>query len=32
MKVFRQCPLVFLVKVGWKEVTTFGCKEGREEK
>jgi hypothetical protein len=31
MKVPRQCPLVFQVKVGWRGDTTFGCKEGRDE-
>jgi hypothetical protein len=28
MKVSRQCPLVLLVKVGWRGGKTFGCEEG----
>jgi hypothetical protein len=32
MKVPRQCPLVLLVKVGWKGGKTFGCEEGRNER
>jgi hypothetical protein len=31
MKVPRQCPLVLLVKVGWRGDKTFGCEEGRDE-
>jgi hypothetical protein len=31
MKVPRQCPLVLLVKVGWRGGKTFGCEEGRDE-
>jgi hypothetical protein len=27
MKVPRQCPLVLLVKVGWRGGKTFGCEE-----
>jgi hypothetical protein len=26
-----QCPLVVVVKVGWKGDKTFGSKEGRDE-
>jgi hypothetical protein len=29
IKVPRQCPLVFLVMVGWKEGMAFGSGEGR---
>jgi hypothetical protein len=32
MKVPRQCPLVLLVKVGWRGGKTFGSEEGRDEK
>jgi hypothetical protein len=32
MKVPRQCPLVLLVKVGWRGGKTFGCEEGRDER
>jgi hypothetical protein len=32
MKVPRQCPLVFLVKEGWRGGKTFGCEEGRDER
>jgi len=32
MKVPRQCPLVLLVKVGWRVGKTFGCEEGRDER
>jgi hypothetical protein len=28
VKVPRQCPLVLLVKVGWRGGKTFGCEEG----
>jgi hypothetical protein len=28
MKVPRQCPLVLLIKVGWRGGKTFGCEEG----
>jgi hypothetical protein len=31
MKVSRRCPLVLLVKVGWKGGKTFGCEEGINE-
>jgi hypothetical protein len=32
MKVPRQCPLVLLVKVGWKRGKTFGFEEGLYER
>jgi hypothetical protein len=32
IKVPRQCPLVFLVKVGCKEGKTFGSEEGTQMK
>jgi hypothetical protein len=32
MKVPRQCPLVLLVKVGWRGGKTFGCEEGIDER
>jgi hypothetical protein len=32
MKVPRQCPLVLLVKVGWRGGKTFGCEEGIGER
>jgi hypothetical protein len=32
MKVPRHCPLVILVKVGWKGGETFGSEEVTEEK
>jgi hypothetical protein len=32
MKVPRQCPLVLLVKVGWRERKTFGFEEDKDEK
>jgi hypothetical protein len=32
MKVPRQCPLVLLVKVGWRGGKSFGCKEGIDER
>jgi hypothetical protein len=32
MKVPRQCPLVLLVKVGWREGKAFGFEEGRDER
>jgi hypothetical protein len=32
MKVTRQCPLVLLVKVGWRGGKTFGCEEGIDER
>jgi hypothetical protein len=28
----RQCPLVLLVKMGWRGGETFGCEEGRDER
>jgi hypothetical protein len=31
-KVPRQCPLVLLVKLGWRGGTTFGCEEGIDER
>jgi hypothetical protein len=31
VKVPRQCPLVLLVKVGWKRGKTFGNEEVRHE-
>jgi hypothetical protein len=31
-KVPRQCPLVFLVKVGWRRGKTFGSEGGRDYK
>jgi hypothetical protein len=31
MKVPRHCPLVLLVKGGWRGGTTFGCEEDREK-
>jgi hypothetical protein len=30
MKVSRKCPLVLLVKVGWRGGKTFGSEEGRD--
>jgi hypothetical protein len=30
MRVPRQCPLVLLVKVGWRGGKTFGCEAGTE--
>jgi hypothetical protein len=32
MKVPRQCPLVLLIKVGWRGGKTFGCEEGIDER
>jgi hypothetical protein len=32
MKVPRQCPLVLLVKLGWRGGKTFGCEEGIGER
>jgi hypothetical protein len=32
MKVPRQCPLVLLVKVGWREGKTLDCEEGIDER
>jgi hypothetical protein len=32
MKVPRQCPLVLLVKVGWREGKTFGYEEDMGER
>jgi hypothetical protein len=32
MKVPRPCPLVLLVKVGWRRGKTFGCEEGTDER
>jgi hypothetical protein len=32
MKIPRQCPLVLLVKMGWRGGKTFGCEEGRVER
>jgi hypothetical protein len=32
MNVPRQCPLVLLVKVGWKGGKTLGCEEGIDER
>jgi hypothetical protein len=32
IKVPRQCPLVLLVKVGWRGGKTFGCEEGTDER
>jgi hypothetical protein len=32
VKVPRQCPLILLVKVGWKGVKMFGCEEGGDER
>jgi hypothetical protein len=31
MKVSRQCPLVLLVKVGWRRGKAFGFEEGIDE-
>jgi hypothetical protein len=31
VKVPRQCPNVFLVKVGWRGGKIFGCEEGIDE-
>jgi hypothetical protein len=31
MKVPRQCPLVLVVKMGWRIGKTFGCEEGIDE-
>jgi hypothetical protein len=31
MKVLRQCPLVLLVKVGWRGGKTFSFEEDRDE-
>jgi hypothetical protein len=27
----RQCPLVLLLNVGWRDGKTFGCEEGRDK-
>jgi hypothetical protein len=32
MKVPRQCPLVLLIKVGWRGGKTFDCEERRDER
>jgi hypothetical protein len=32
MKVPKQCPLVLLVKVGWRGGKTFGREEGIDER
>jgi hypothetical protein len=32
MKVPKQCPIVLLVKVGWRGDKTFRCKEGIDER
>jgi hypothetical protein len=32
MNVPRQCTLVLLIKVGWREGKMFGSEEGRDEK
>jgi hypothetical protein len=31
MTVPRQCPLVLLVKVGWRRGKTFRCEESEDE-
>jgi hypothetical protein len=31
MKAPKQCPLVLLVKVGWRGRKASGCEDGREE-
>jgi hypothetical protein len=31
MKIPRQCPLVLLIKVGWRGDKTFGSEEGRDK-